>query len=126
MNRLLAIALALTLTAGCSRVPSAPKPVPVTLKVVLPSGEALKAGEVRLAPERGAGGKEVEAVARPNPDGTFKVTTFADGDGAVPGRYVIVVKGVRGLPAKYADPETTDLRATVESRGGSIEVKVNP
>jgi hypothetical protein len=115
-----------TVLAGCSRVPSQPKPVPVALKVVFPNGEPLKAGEVRLSPDRGSGGREVEAVCRPAGDGTFKVTTFADGDGAVPGRYVVVVKGVRGLPGKYADADTSDLRATVASAGGSVEVRVEP
>ena len=112
------------LATGCSQVPSQPKPVPVTLKVVLANGESLKSGEVRLSPERGSGGKEVEAVCRPVGDGSFKVTTFAEGDGAVPGRYVVVVKGVRGIADKYTDAETSDLRATIDSSGGTVEVRV--
>jgi hypothetical protein len=127
MLRLVACGLSLVLIAalGCTGgTPAPPKTVPTTLKVALADGEPLKAGEIRLVPERGSGGKEVEAVCRPAGDGTFKVTTFEDGDGAVPGKYVVVVKGVRGVPAKYGDSETSDLRATVASAGGTVEVRV--
>jgi hypothetical protein len=115
--------------AGCSRSPAPPKTVAATLRVTLPDGRPLQAKDVRLVPERGAAApnREVEAVGRPAADGTYALTTFQPGDGAVPGKYVVVIKAAgRGVDPRFRDEETSGLKVTVPSNGGTIEVKVVP
>jgi hypothetical protein len=127
MTRLLAAALVVAVAAGCSRHPSPPKTVATSLKVLLPDGQPLKTGEVRLLPERGVAvpNREIEAVARPGPDGTFAVTTFRPEDGAVPGNYVVVIKkGGKAVPTRFQDDDTSDLKVTVPSGGGTLEVRL--
>ena len=117
------------IAAGCSSTPSQPKTVVANLRVTLPNGQPVLAKEVRLVPERGAATpkREVEAVGRPAQDGTFQLTTFSPGDGAVPGKYVVVIKSAgRGVPPRYGDEETSDLKVTVPANGGTIEVKLAP
>lgn len=131
MIRLVAGCLCLltVMAAGCSQTPSQPKPVAASLRVTLPNGQPVQAKEVRLVPERGAATpkKEVEAVGRPAADGTFELTTFAPGDGAVPGKYVVVLRSPgRGVDPKYTDEESSGLKVTVPSGGGTIEVKLVP
>lgn len=67
-----------------------------------------------------------------NADGTYTLTTHTEGDGAPAGEYRVTVEqwlaGARAddppanrLPAKYADPNTSGLTATVAP--GSTELK---
>jgi len=117
------------IAAGCSQTPSQPKPVVASLRVTLPNGQPVQAKEVRLVPERGAATPkhEVEAIGRPAADGSFELTTFNPGDGAVPGKYVVVLRSPgRGIDPKYTDEETSGLKVTVPSGGGTIEVKLAP
>jgi hypothetical protein len=117
------------IVAGCSQTPSQPKTVVASLRVMFPNGQPVLAKEVRLVPERGAATpkKEVEAVGRPGADGSFELTTFNPGDGAVPGKYVVVLRSPgRGIDPKYTDEETSGLKVTVPSGGGTVEVKVGP
>ncbi len=65
--------------------------------------------------------------------GHFKLTTLKEGDGAPPGEYTVTVAAYQSveypsgdsqvvnlLPARYAKPETSDLKATVTK--GKAEV----
>ena len=67
-----------------------------------------------------------------NADGSFSLTTHTEGDGAPEGEYRVTVEqwlaGARAddppanrLPAKYADPTTSGLTATVAA--GTTELK---
>jgi hypothetical protein len=116
------------IAAGCSQTPSQPKTVVASLRITLPNGQPVQAKEVRLVPERGAATpkKEVEAVGRPAADGSFELTTFSPGDGAVPGKYVVVLHSGKGIDPKYTDEDTSGLKVTVPSEGGKIEVKLAP
>jgi len=127
-RRTAAVVCVLTaIAAGCSQSPAQPKVVAASLRLTFPNGRPVQAREVRLVPERGAATpkREVEAVGRPAPDGTFALTTFAPGDGAVPGKYVVVLRFPgRGVDPRYSDEETSGLKVTVPSGGGTIEVKL--
>ena len=130
MLRLTACGLSLVLAAavGCSGNPSLPKTVTAGLKVTLADGQPLKAGEVRLVPERGAAvpNREVQAVGRPAADGTYALTTFSPQDGAVPGNYLVVIKGAgKAVPARLQDEDTSDLKVTIPPNGGTLEVRVS-
>jgi hypothetical protein len=130
MLRPITCGLSLVLVAaGCSGTPPQPKTVPTTLKVALANGQPLRASELRLVPERGAAApnREVQAVGRPTAGGNFILTTFSPDDGAVPGNYLLVIKGGgRTVPPRLQDEDTSDLKVTVPSGGGTLEVRVMP
>lgn len=115
--------LCAALPIGCG---AAKKTYPVKGKVVSATGIAPTFGTVEfrsLADGKIASG----LIAR---DGTFQLTTFAPNDGAVLGEHqVILVRLINiedgvplhkhghavEIPVRYADYETSDLRATVEA-----------
>ena len=81
---------------GCSgsQGPPLPATVPAKGSVALPGGQPLKAGRVVLNPQDSGG---VEAFGDLKPDGTFTLTTYKQGDGAVPGHYIATIS-----PYNYA------------------------
>ena len=107
-------ALALLL-AGCGG--SRPQCVPVTGKVLI-DGKPLAAGVVRVVP-----GKHRPATGQIQKDGTFRLTTFVDGDGCVTGTHAVEVIDFEQLsptekrwlvPKKYAQAATSGLTVTVD------------
>ena len=112
---------------GCGSGGSAT--TPVTGRVVVDGRPAANA-IVTLHPADGRPAAE-KPVGTAGPDGEFDLTTGTTGDGAPPGEYRVTVswlqpvanrrKGGDGddapprslLPATYANPATTPLRATV-------------
>ena len=123
------LSLVLIIAVGCAHNPSPPKTVATALKVTLANGQPLTAGEIRLIPERGAAtpNKEVQAVGRPAAHGTFALTTFSAQDGAIPGKYLVVIKGGgKAVPARFQDEDTSDLKVTIPSGGGTLEVRLSP
>jgi hypothetical protein len=64
-------------------------------------------------------------------DGTFRLSTYADGDGAVAGKHVVSIAQaqlqgqphthahapLKVVPPRYADPQTSKLEFTVDPRG---------
>ena len=90
----LAIAGAALLIVGCGgdRLPTAP----VTGTVYLddkPLSDAL----LTFMPERGQAANGTTTT-----DGTFTLTTYKEGDGAIPGRHLVVVNKYQNPPAKKA------------------------
>lgn len=85
-----------------------------------------------------------------NSQGRFELTTFAAGDGALPGEYLVAVtqfeKPPKGagvpddhpdynptlgnfvprnlLPEKYANPQTSELTATVSESGATVSFEL--
>ena len=67
-------------------------------------------------------------------DGAFEVTSFTQGDGMVPGRYVVTIEcwktppsmtgspGVSAVPAKYRNQKTSDFLVEIETGQSSIEI----
>ena len=69
------------------------------------------------------------------PDGKFHVGTYATGDGAPEGQYVVTVvhcplvqkgsdsvPGPNVLPNKYASPKTSDLRVAIVKGANTLPV----
>ena len=134
---LASLALALP-AAGCSQ--AKPATAPVTGRVLL-DGKPVAAAAVMFEPLDGG----VPARGSTGADGSFTLSTFARDDGALVGRHRVsiskfVTEGVAAnelgleaapgppglqpkaaLPARYADPKTSGLEATVEAEGVSVE-----
>jgi hypothetical protein len=96
---------------------------PVTGKVLY-AGKPLADAKITLHPEE----KGPTATGITFADGTFALTTYKENDGAPAGRYRVTVTAERDgknlLPARFANPETTDL--VFEVRGGvKNEITIN-
>lgn len=125
------VCLALLSLAGCCG-PSRPTTLPVTGTVTL-DGQPVAEAAVQFIPQ--AGGNPAQGVT--DAAGNFKLTTFVDGDGALPGAHKVTVQKNRvtgvvsnpdGLetggatsvpivvwdtPEKFAQPDTSGLTAEV-------------
>ncbi len=110
----IAVALLLTLV-GCSD--GRPDRVPVSGRVLL-DGKPLTVGFVRLVPPDARA-----ATGRIGEDGSFHVTTFDTGDGAVTGAHKVAVVAYDEnspgeyrplIPDKYVRPETSGLEIQID------------
>jgi hypothetical protein len=116
--RIVALALVLLGAVGCGGA----KTYPVRGKVVFKDGKALTGGTVIFEPVD----KNLKVSARGDiqPDGTFRLGTDSDNDGAPEGGYHVLVvppppeenerRPQRSpIPRKYLSPETSPLKLTV-------------
>ena len=124
------VLLALLLTAGCSE--SRPTCYPVHGQVTQ-NKKQLAEAIVVLHPQ-GRSPTAQKPLAHTDADGRFQVTTFAPGDGAPPGSYAVTIElraprqageeiirdGRNLLPARYANPATSDF--TVDVKEGENEI----
>jgi hypothetical protein len=123
-------ACTLALLAGCG--PSRPVTVPVRGVVTL-DGKPVNGATVLFQPTQGVPGRAITAA-----DGSFELTTFAKGDGAVVGRHSVAVSkftmsgvaetegGVSGPVAAGGAKETwvtPQKYATAAESGLEVEVK---
>ena len=122
--------------AGCGpRRPAAT--YPVSGKVVFADGAPLATGGTILLESIAAGGQPVyNARGAIAADGTFRLSTFDEGDGAVAGKHRVLVQAKRDsddfvkrgiipkpiIDRRFERYETSDLQFTVEQ--GSNEFKV--
>jgi hypothetical protein len=82
---------------------------------------------------------QVSASGVVAPDGTFEVSTYELGDGAVPGRHRVALNApmshelIEGpdaaeaaplIPDKYGSPATSGLEITVDSSGQEVELSL--
>jgi len=117
---------------GCGSSGLQPGEVPAVKAAgnVFYHGKPLAKGSVLVVPEQG------HAAAGEVKDGHFTLTTYAQDDGAIPGKHKVAVtateeeKGTKGegatkllLPAKYARAETSNIVVTVPNEGTS-ELKI--
>ena len=131
------------LLAGCGGVTARPKVVPVSGKVTQ-KGKPLTAGDVEFTPVGGAEGGGHIATGQIESDGTYRLTTFNTGDGAVlgPHKVTVVVRSTADmrkmnelgggkiayklppslLPPKYSKVESTPLKYTVEDKDNTINI----
>lgn len=126
--------LAAALT-GCGR--SDVELVPVRGKVTYGGGEWPKEGVLYFtSAEPVEGQPQRPALAHFDTDGSFKVTSWDEGDGLVPGEYRVAVEcwkvpptmespqpPVSFVPEKYQSPQTSDLTVTIEPGQGSQDLK---
>jgi hypothetical protein len=102
------------------------------------NGKATPGAQVALHPVGiSKPGEKPSARATVQPDGTFKITTYDSGDGAPEGEYKVTVEwrplvqsggdwhqGPNTLPAKYASPTTTDLKANVVAGSNTLPLEI--
>lgn len=143
----LAIGLAIALTiAGCGTDPNKPKLGKVSGKVTY-KGQPLTSGTITFTPEAGKGGETGQvATSQIGTDGSYELTTFDTGDGAILGQHVITVQTsqVDGntlgqpkadgtfsytvpkslVPNKYAAADTSPLRYTVAEGRATYDVEL--
>jgi hypothetical protein len=107
------------------------------------NGKPVTAGSVIFTPANGGSGGHV-ATGHIESDGSYTLTTFDTGDGAVLGQHVVTVESREKLdgppmdkqgrityvppkmtvPSKYTNPEKTPLRYTVEAGGKTIDLEL--
>lgn len=122
---LVSAALVSLLMGGCNRGPKQLPVFPVEGKVVF-QGQAPSGANLVLIPQ----GQDALNLPRPSavvqPDGSFKIRTYADADGAPAGKYKVTLQwykpvkqngefvvGKNLLPARYSDPQKSELEIEV-------------
>jgi hypothetical protein len=141
--RICAVLFVLSLTAVCPAcAKSGRKPVYAVQGQVLVKGRPAAQAQVTFHPVGDGGPDAVRPVGHVDAQGRFRLTTYAEGDGAPEGEYRVTVQwflatrtrgsdeyqSVNYLPARYARAETSGLRATVtrgENNLPTIELKPN-
>jgi hypothetical protein len=129
--------------AGCAGDSGRPKVAPVSGKVTQ-NGKTLTMGDVTFTPTGGMPGTGHVATGQIGPDGSYRLTTFNTGDGAVLGTHKVTVvvrspadmrkmnelKGGKiayklppsSAPPKYSQVESTPLKFTVEDKDNKIDI----
>ena len=133
---LICVGLCCLFAIGCGN-DGKPRRVPVA-GVITYNGKPVPEGDVVFVPVDAA--KGFRARGKANKNGQFTLTTFDEGDGAVPGEYKVTIFAYRpvepkrdgdmiaprvGLPAvpkKYFDQQTTDLSATVGDDATEVQL----
>ncbi|QDU17581.1 hypothetical protein CA11_54240 [Gimesia maris] len=103
MISLCSVLLLLSIMTGCGeqieKKPTAPVKGIVTFE-----GKPLETGEVVFFPDSG----EQIAHGKIQPDGSFELTTYEDGDGAFPGKHTVTIISERDMEGVSAeDPEAS-------------------
>ena len=129
---------------GCSRDPTMPKLGKVHGKVTY-EGKPVDSGTVTFNPILGKGGETGQnATGQIESDGSYEMTTFNTGDGAILGQHVVAVvvreKGSENqgkpkpdstidytmpkivTPSKYVSVETSPLRYTVREGDNTFDI----
>ena len=140
MHRALTVSTLLLLTfAGCGE--GLPPTYPVEGRVVLPDGKPLSGGLVEFQ-SIGGEGMSVNASGTIGADGSFRLTTYKEDDGAVAGRHRAIVRPPRedldiedaataGRPEPIIDPrfenyDTSGLEFTVKEGANRFTIPVEP
>jgi hypothetical protein len=87
--------------AGCD---GSPRTYPVEGKVTFPDGTPLAGAVVEFESE-GAPEQRVNARGVTGPDGSYKLTTFKDGDGAVAGTHRVIVVAAQDSSGNMSGPD---------------------
>jgi hypothetical protein len=141
----LSFALSLV-AAGCGADANMPKLGKVHGKVTY-KGQPVTSGHITFTPVLGKGGETGQtATGEINTDGTYEMTTFNTGDGAILGQHTVTVV-VRGkenealtkpdanghiryelakavTPSKYASAETSPLKCTVHEGTQDFDIEL--
>jgi hypothetical protein len=132
--------------AGCSGDPNMPKLGRVHGKVTYKE-KPVESGTVTFNPIPGKGGETGQnATGQIEPDGSYVMTTFNTGDGAILGQHVVAVvvreKGSENqgkpradstidytmpkiiTPSKYVSIDTSPLRCTVKEGDNTFDIEL--
>jgi hypothetical protein len=96
------------LLAGCG----GPEVAKVTGKVTY-DGKPVTGGKIMFYPESGR-----MALGEIGPDGTYALTTFKPGDGALVGSHRIAIESTRVGPGSLEAPKTLEEEIELSKRGG--------
>ncbi len=121
---------------GCSGEPR-PSLAKVHGKVSL-QGKPLTSGRILFVPSKASEGElSHPASGKIGDDGSFTLTSYDDGDGAMIGEHkvAVIVTSAPGakapgttvkspVPKQFADPETTPLRKKVEPGDNAIDINL--
>lgn len=116
------------LLVGCGQAREPWEVTYPTQGVVKYEGKPLANAQITLVPD----GSDYPDTVRPRgftkEDGTFQLSTYAEGDGAPEGKYKVLAmrfpvvgskenpsQAPNNLPRKYSNPETTDLKVEVSA-----------
>jgi hypothetical protein len=118
------LAVAIAGCGGPSGMPKHPKMYPVHGEITL-DGEPVVAmdTEIEFRPNGQGNGMNGRGDMLVNEEGQYRATSFLDEIGLHPGEYKVLVTG-KGIPAKYAKIETTDLTAIVKPEDNTIDLKL--
>jgi len=132
MTRRLRVGLLVGLLLGCGA--AGPKTAIVKGKVTF-KGKPVPNGTVTFIPASGQ-----HATGEIRPDGTYTLTSFRPGDGAIPGTYKVIVVAMQDMtgrlpedrtplpppivPNKYTSIATTDLIAEVKEGENTIDLSL--
>ena len=119
-----AVVACLSILTGCS---NRHKTYPVHGKVQFKSGGPVRVGTIELKSRE----HDIHARGALNPDGTFTLTTYDDGDGAIAGEHDCVVvqfvmaEGIQGhrpstigvIDRRYNSYATSGLEIEISSKG---------
>ena len=125
------------LLCGCGR---GPRTYPVTGKVVFDDGTPLTSGGVVFSELVVAEGVATNARGAIDGDGRFRLTTFKDNDGALPGKHRLLVRADRDaddylkrgiipkpvIDERFESYDTSGLECTVEQGQNEFTLVVDP
>jgi hypothetical protein len=112
----------------------------VTGKVTFADGQPVTAGIVEFNSVE----HKVAARGRIDSDGSFRLSTYGDGDGAIAGKHLVTIAQpiladrplvqphqhqgrLSKVHSRYADPNTSGLEFVVQTRGlNDFEIEVAP
>lgn len=120
--------------SGCAEQAETKPTAPVKGTVTY-QGKPLETGEVVFFPDSG----ERIASGKIQPDGTFQLTTYEEGDGAIPGNHKVTIVAERDMegisaedpeasmepsliPTKYNLQKTSGLTAVVKEGENEIQL----
>lgn len=152
-------AAAIVLGGACNRGANKPKTYPVTGTVTDNNGQPVAGATVNFTPKEPAAPGQTQGQSGPqaasavtDEQGRYQIGTFAKGDGALPGEYLVSVTKYEGggptggsgseeeyrpplpgeepivpknvLPQKYANPNTSGLSVKVEAKSNTYDIKL--
>ena len=112
-SRMLVATITLVLCAGCGSGQPETAPVEGTVRL---SGEPVTSGRVTFYPEQGR-----PATGHIGADGTYTLTTFDEGDGALLGKHRVTIRST------HVDVQSVDMPKSIEdevARGGRGETRM--
>jgi hypothetical protein len=131
MKRLLAMAAALCLAAGCGGTKSGMAPVSGQVKL---DGQPLEGAQIMFtpsAPQSGSKDASTQSAGVTDKDGKFSLISFDAGEGALVGKHTVSISKSTGTTAdgKAIDPNlasvAADMASSAVAAAGLVPAKYN-